>query len=601
MSRPDNLPELLAEHGIPRLRSHQPGHTENLVCPKCGGGSDRAHCLSVKLDDDGDGVVWHCHRAKCGWKDGARVARDSGKAYRPAKPLETYHRPTPMPEAAQDRPEWFYAWWQKRAISDETVNAFPCYAATHWFPKIGEQSAIVFEYRFGGKVVNRKYRGPNKEMAQEKDPLPTLFNVDAIQPKEGDPDPETVIWVEGEPDVLAVHEAGFPNAVSLKDGAPDKLRDENDPQRAVDKRFLALQTHSELLGRVKRFILAGDMDGPGKVLREELARRLGRHRCWLVTWPEDCKDGGDTLRLHGPKAVQDAIEAATPYPIEGMQRLGKGTLLALRHSPPPPVLTTGTGATDRILKLPAEGRIIVVTGIPNHGKSSWVMFAKVHLMYRHDRRFLVFSPEMQPWESYVAQCASVLKGKPFWPLKDSEGRAIAGTGLTDEEITDCEEWLRDRLVMLVSDAEQQPATLDWILERATIGVLRDGTTDLVIDPWNQVYHNIGEKTETNYIGQCLQRLRSFSQRHGCNVWIVAHPTKLKPEKEGGKVGCPTMYDISGGANWANAADIGLAVHSPDGVTELHVLKARFQRWGSRGTKATLNFNKTNGRYSTATG
>jgi twinkle protein len=481
------------------------------------------------------------------------------------------------------------------------VDAFGCFGTLRWFPNGGEQRAVVFEYRYRGKVVNRKYRSSDKQMIQEKEPLPTLFNVDAIEPKEGDPDPERVIWVEGEPDVMALHEAGYPEAVTLKDGAPDKLRDENDPRRAVDKRFAALETHSDLLVRVKRFVLAGDMDGPGKVLREELARRLGRHRCWLVTWPEGCKDAGDTLRLHGPNAVQDAIEAATAYPIEGMQKLSKGALLALRHMPPPPVLTTGTGASDRILKLPAEGRIILVTGVPNHGKSSWVMFAKVHLMARHDRRFLAFSPEMQPWEGYIAQCASILKGRPFWPLKDGEGRPVPGSGLSDDEIVDAEEWLRDRLVMLVSDAEQQPPTLDWILERAQVGVLRDGTTDLVIDPWNQVYHMPGNNTETIYIGQCLQRLRSFSQRHGCNVWIVAHPTKLKPEKEGGKVGCPTMYDISGGANWANAADLGLAIHSPDGVTELHVLKSRLQRWGSRGTKALLNFDKINGRYSTPAG
>jgi twinkle protein len=482
-------------------------------------------------------------------------------------------------EQRQHRPTWLYDFFASRRIGARTVDAFGCYVMQRRFPEpLGDRPAIVFPYIWRGAVVNRKYRPhPEKNpQLQEPDALPTLFNVDAL----GD-EPKEVVWVEGEPDCLAMFECGITSVVTLKDGAGG----------AGDKRFEGLRTHSDVLAKAKRMVLAGDMDAPGRTLREELARRLGRHRCFIVEWPAGCKDACDTLREHGPDAVTAAVRDAQPYPIEGLQHIKIGTLLGLRHSTPPPLLTTGALATDRILKLPGEGRLIIVTGIPNHGKSSWSMFVQVHLMAEHGRRFLVFSPEMQPWENYTALCAQVWCGKPFWPRAGLES-------MTDDEIVCAEVWLRDRMVLLVSDAQDEPPTLDCIIERARAAVLRDGVTDLLIDPWNEIEHQAGDMTETQYVGRALQRLRAFAFRHGCNVWIVTHPTKLHPVKPGEKLSAPGLYDISGGANWANKADLGITVHTPGEVTEIHLTKPRYSRWGRRGAKAELEFDVLNGRYRT---
>jgi twinkle protein len=196
------------------------------------------------------------------------------------------------------------------------------------------------------------------------------------------------VWVEGEPDVMAVHEAGFRQVVTLKDGSGDKLLAEDDPKREDDKRFRALATHAELLDGIKRFYIAGDMDAPGMVLREELARRLGRHRCWLVTWRDGCKDAGDVLRKHGPDAIAHDIGAAEPYPIEGLQTLKDDTLIKLHKAGAPATISTGTDNTDAVLRWPTEGRLIVITGTPNHGKTPWARFVMVHeqSLLAHARR-----------------------------------------------------------------------------------------------------------------------------------------------------------------------------------------------------------------------
>ena len=596
MTAATDIPGLLSDLGI-TLKRQKPGAWVRTTCPQCHGGREKEESLAVKIDDDQRGLLYKCHRATCGWEGterlpGAGRADGAGHGIQPRQ--DRHVAPVAAhPEAVvTNKPPALYRFFEGRGIGEETVDHFGVYIARRWFPKhgdleAGEHPAIVFPYTVAGRVVNRKFRSTQKLFMQEKDALPSLYNIDSMTSH------DLVIWVEGEMDVLALHETGYRQIVTLPNGAPAKLRDENDPRREDDERFAPLRTHADLLGKIKKFIIAGDMDGPGMVLREELARRLGRHRCWIVTWPAGCKDAGDVLRDRGAEAVRTAVEVAKPYPIEGIQRVETGTLTKLRASPPPRTMTTGIKSLDRVLALPSEGRVIVITGVPGHGKSSLQRFLMVHTALEHDRRWQCFSPEMQPWQSFAATIAEVLVGEPFWPRSGNPG-------MTAYAIEYAERWISDRISFLVSDAEDEPPTLDWILEKARIAVLRDGITDLAIDPWNEIEHQrTGFQNESEYVGRCLQKTRGFAMRHGVNVWIIAHPAKMLPVKPGGELPPPGLYDISGSSNWANKADVGLTVHTPAGKdTEVHIRKCRFARWGERGTKALVEYDRATGRYLT---
>ena len=68
---------------------------------------------------------------------------------------------------------------------------------------------------------------------QEKDAKRTLFNQDRVKESwRSNDNKNQVIICEGEMDVLSLYEAGFPNCVSLPDGAPKQAK--FDPN---DKRF----------------------------------------------------------------------------------------------------------------------------------------------------------------------------------------------------------------------------------------------------------------------------------------------------------------------------------------------------------------------------
>lgn len=511
--------------------------------------------------------------------------------------------PSSHGEAEHQRHPSMMQFLESRGIGEEAANAFGVYVFNHRFqayPQSDALPAIIFPYRFGGRLVNRAYRHPKgRAIEYEGAALPTLFNIDAVDAN----DPQEVVWAQSEQDVLALHQAGYPQSVSLPQiPGPAPRLDPSDPE-PEDRRFLPLETHHEVLGKAAKLILACGSTDAGVEMREELARRLGRHRCWLVTWPKDCATASDTLQKHGTEALQQAIVAAEPYPIEGMHRVTEDVLLALRRRKRPAVMDTGVGVLNRVLRLPTEGRLIVVLGIPNHGKTPFVRHLACHTMQKHSRRWAVFSPEMRPWERFAASCAEWLTGKRFYPPRDEADMFAAEDTMSDDDLTRAAQWLKPRLVMLVNDAERQQPTLDWLFDLAKVAVMRDGVTDLWVDPWNELAHQRpATQREDEYIGQSLQRFLAFGNRHGCNVWINVHPVTLRL-KPGDKIQAPGPYDIAGGAMWFNKADIMLTVFRPadNPLTQIIVRKAKELEWGRRSDDVEIAFNTMNGRYSTPVG
>lgn len=126
---------------------------------------------------------------------------------------------------------------------------------------------------------------------------------------------------------------GYTNVVSVPDGAPRDVKEGALPDPEEDVKFSYLWASRGVLDMAVRIIIATDSDGPGQALSEELARRLGRERCWRVKWPPaeagtadapvkapSLKDANEVLMAKGPDALKAAVEGAEPYPIRGLFR-----------------------------------------------------------------------------------------------------------------------------------------------------------------------------------------------------------------------------------------------------------------------------------------
>ncbi|XP_031736132.1 primase homolog protein isoform X4 [Cucumis sativus] len=193
-----------------------------------------------------------------------------------------------------------------------------------------DEVTIAFTYRQNGQLVGCKYRTMDKRFWQEKGTAKFLYGIDDIN------DADELIIVEGEMDKLSVEEAGFLNCISVPGGAPNKVSTDTVPPIEKDTAYQYLWSCKDYLDKVSRVILATDSDVPGQALAEELARRLGKNRCWRVSWPykdgfNRFKDANEVLVHLGPDALKKAIEDAKFYQLSSSNQIQKEEDLFQEH------------------------------------------------------------------------------------------------------------------------------------------------------------------------------------------------------------------------------------------------------------------------------
>ncbi len=232
----------------------------------------------------------------------------------------------------------------------------------------------------------------------------------------------------------------------------------------------------------------------------------------------------------------------------------------------------------------------LVTGIPSHGKSSWLDALLVNLAHQYGWKFGVFSPENQPTYLHASKLTEIFAGQSFFGSHRWEKMGRDDMLVAAQKVNATFKFIKHGDDIL---------TLDGILIKAQALVDEYGIKGLVIDPWNEIDHQIGTDTETIYISKALTRVRMFARKNNIHVWIVAHPTKLRRNDSGG-YDPPTPYDVAGGAHWRNKADCAITIHRPtfkpgDSRVDVLVQKIRFKHVGKPG-KITLEYKLNCGQY-----
>jgi twinkle protein len=397
----------------------------------------------------------------------------------------------------------------------------------------------------------------------------------------GPPDPTKDLYiVEGEMDALSLAEAGIANVVSVPNGAPDK------PVKGdAATKFEYLTNEADLLAAVPRVILATDDDDAGKILRDEIEKRIGR-TCWHVHWKSlvtGAKDPNDMLLQHGIRPLRSMLDAPICAGIRTVRTI-TDEVRKLYSVGRQPGLSTGYATMDRFYTV-ARGQLCVTTGIPNRGKSSFIDQIMVNICKGDEnQRFLICSLENDP-VIHSSMLVEKYTGFPFG--KGLESR------VSEPELRHALEWLDYHFSFLSDDIEPSVTS---ILDRAR-EIIRDRRLcGMVIDPFN--YLSREGENEYTFINDLLSRLRSFAREEDIHLWIVAHPRILRERRDGaGQYQVPMGYEISGSHAWFSKADIGMTVDVPeDNITQVHIWKCRYPWIGQKGV-ATLEFNKTNGTYS----
>ena len=379
-----------------------------------------------------------------------------------------------------------------------------------------------------------------------------------------------LITVSGNCDALSFVEAGIDNVISVPNGA--------------NKNLEWLDDFMEWFDDKKTIYIAVDNDEKGVMLKEELIRRFGPERCMVVNWSDGCKDANDQLRKYGKQSLRQCVDAAQDVKVGGIYYLEdyEKNLDMLYHRGAPKGCTVGWPNFDDLISFTTK-RIMIVTGIPSHGKSAVMIEIAIRLNLRYGWKAAFFSPESMPMESHAQELIQVLVGKSFNPnfLHMSESEYQMG-----------KDYVRKNFFHIMPEDNQTIAT---ILEKAQFLVRRRGIKMLVIDPYSSIDSDFGNQSETNYIRAMLEALRNFAIRNDLLVCLVAHPTKIRKDKD--HDGIPTMYDVSGSAHFLNKTDYGIVVYRDfdNDYTLIKVEKVKSRFLGHKGD-AFFKFNINNGRY-----
>ena len=565
-------------------KQRQVGHNVRTTCPSCSSTRKRQNqkdpCLSVKVEDDH--IVWHCHHCgdKGAFSDRPPIQMERRKPM-PPKDVEIAKSAHPIIDTHLD-------YLKSRGISEEALKRFGVFSTTKYFRKADKEvPCIGFPYKNAeGEIYASKYRAVDEKLHTQEGTggCQTLWGIEDLT------DEKELIVCEGEIDALSIATA-MPEAcvVSVPNGAPMKLSDSKiDPQE--DRKFNYVWSARDQLANVEKIIIAGDMDEQGSALGEELARRVGKVKCWTVKWPVG-KDANDTLLEAGVDAVRGAIEKAQPWPIAGLRdvKFYEDKLMDLYEKGHGKGASTGFPSLDGLYSV-VPGQLTVVTGIPSSGKSEMIDAIMMNLARDKGWKFCVCSFENDP-ATHIAKLAEKYLKLPFF-----EGLTAR---MSRDQLNEAKEFINEHFAF-VDHNDGEPCSVDSILERAQAAVLRLGVRALVIDPYNYLEIKRGTRSETEAISEMLTKVRLFARHHDLHVFFVAHPTKLP--RENGKVHAPRGMDISGSAHWFSKCDCGLTVHrelDPDGGFDVSVKfivwKMRYKWVGALG-EASLGFDVATGCY-----
>jgi len=537
------------------LKGNTSGQIKTL-CPKCShkrkAQNQKEPCLSVNIDEG----IYNCHNCSYNGTINAR------------KPKKVYARPEwNITDLSDETVNWF----KGRGISQSTLLKHVVCEETSYMPQLQESAkCIVFNYSRTGELINKKYRGPNKSFKMVSGAELIFYGLDNIG--------ESVIITEGEIDALSFDEAGFGNAISVPNGASKG-----------NQKLEYLSNCYEEFSDVKKIYLACDSDNPGQELMHELARRLGRERCFIVRYPEGCKDANEVLVQHGINAVKDCISNAEAFPIEGVINVNdfKQDIIDLYDKGLERGLELDLGHDfDKLLTIKTS-MLYLVTGIPTHGKSTFVEWMNIRLASLHGWKVGMFSPEHYPLQYQVYRLAEMIVGKAFFKGQNQR--------MSKQELNSAIAFINDHFFFVRPEGED--FTLDSILQVGRNLVLRHGIKSFIIDPWNTIQHSFDGLLETQYIEKALNKLTTFKQVNDLAVFLIAHPTKIRKDQTTMKYEVPTLYDVSGSSNFYNKCDFGITVYRDFAaqITQIYVQKSKWRNLGEIGF-CNMKYNPLNNRF-----
>lgn len=522
------------------------GPTEQRAhCPECEIRMPYKHSHSrnsLDLAVNVEKKTWMCWR--CGWVGSLKE-----------RTIETEYKPVVKKSKVLEKQEKMIEYFRGRGIAPQVINRNKITAEEVYFPHLNANSkAIAFNYFIGDDIVNVKWRNGNKEFLQVKDAPQILYKLNDIT------DSNKAIVCEGEIDALSFETAGYKFSVSVPSGGIQPNA------KSIEKKLEFIENCWEYIKHVDTWYLAFDNDLPGRRMMEEFSRRVERSKCYIIKFPDGCKDANEVLKNFGIEKLRECYDNAEPYPVEGVfeAKASFDQLNDIYENGFPNGFKTQIWAEVDKKIMFYTSTLYGVQGIPNHGKSNFMDHLSVILSITNGIKWGVFSSENATMAVQQRRLIEIVIGKGMLPSSKNK--------MDRSEFEAAKEFIQEHFFFIVPQEDE--FKLDTILEAGKHLVKTKGIKGFIIDPWNSIAHELEKKTETDYIMKILNKLTVYTRRLDLMTFIVFHPAKMGKDGKG-FYHKPGLYDGNGSANWGNKLEFLITIYRVFDDTFTHTLETLF--------------------------
>jgi twinkle protein len=449
--------------------------------------------------------------------------------------------------------------------------------------KTAKNNYIAFPYMEGDTIVNIKYRTTDKKFMQAPEAKQTMYKYNDIVGQ------KVIIICEGEFDALSWEEAGFLNATSVSQGAP------NEKDVSIEKKLACVYNCFDVFEQAETIYLSVDKDTNGQRLQKELIKIFSAEKVKIIDHL-DQKDANDVLLWYGKDKLKELYKNAKDVKIEGVFECNdfKNEILDSYKN------GQSRGTTTYFSNIDAcwthkKGEVTIWTGYNNEGKSLLLKQLLLLKSYYEGWKHAIYSPEEMPFSDWYTDLIESYIGKSA-----DRYQLRFNNLMSEKELLDGIDFVNEYFFLVYPNDDQ---SLDEILKKFSYLVRKKNIDTIVIDPYNQIQHDMrnGER-EDLYISRFMSRLKKFAVDHDVAVHLIAHQVTPSFSK-GENFPEPNLYKIKGGGTFADKADNILAVwrefrNTDQSNTEVKFISQKIKKQKLVGVPdcTVLNYNRNKNRY-----
>lgn len=462
---------------------------------------------------------------------------------------------------------------EERGLTKETLEHF----------KIGvsDDGKIAIPIYEDGLLINLRYRKNPSDTSEgpkyntEKNCRSALFNVDVL--KNGKH--KSCFLTEGEFDAMKLIQEGFTNTVSVTLGAgsfPDEWKED--------------------FKNMGMIYIVFDQDEAGRKGAAKVADILGPYRCKIINLPcpetQSKTDVTDYfMRDSGTKVSfisliekakyasgvdEDAVKHISEFNEELRERLLSKEYFGEK---------TGFEAFDDIMGGLRKGRLVIVSGLTNCGKTSWSLNVALSLSDRKIPTYF-FSLEMPPLD--IAKKTLMLKAQlTNNDLKDIEDPSAV---LNSVDSTLATFTLGDLPVYLFNGSGE--AKIETLVQTARMAVEKHGVKCIFVDHLHYFVQNYGNLTgETSKL---VRQMKQLAKTLDIPIVLLCHLNRGGRQQKRKGLYVPSLSDLRDSGAIEQDADQVIFVcrdsESEDAEErEKTVIKLAKNRDGSAGRGISMKF------------